>query len=59
MPKKLTFEEWMKAVDIIVMSISGVGVYDLPDCTYRDWYDDECTPREAAEWALEYAGFPF
>lgn len=51
------FAIWMDRVDRIVWSRAGVSIYDLPDCPFRDWHDDERTAREAAEEALENAGW--
>lgn len=54
----LTFERWMQKVDELVITISGVSVYDLPDYPYRDWYDSGKEPLEAAADALGNEGFP-
>lgn len=50
-----TFDEWMKRVDIILYRTRGVSVYDLPDCTFRDWYDARVRPIRAANKALRNA----
>jgi len=53
----LSFDEWMKAVDAACISLYGLSVYDLPDCCFADWYEDECTPLTAARRAcraMEY-----
>ena len=34
----ITFEKWMERVDGLVMRHAGVSVYDLPDCSFHDWY---------------------
>jgi hypothetical protein len=52
-----TFEEWMRYVDQEIGEVCGLGHRDLPDANYRDWFDDEMTPHEAALEALEAAGF--
>jgi hypothetical protein len=44
----LTFEAWMDLVDEICQTKYGVSVYDLADCPYRDWYEDDVTPKSAA-----------
>ena len=46
------FEQWMKDVDEIMWQ-TGCSVYDLPDCPFRDWYEDEMPADEAAEWAIK------
>jgi hypothetical protein len=53
----MTFEAWMKAADRIVEQIAGVSIHDLPDIDFRGLYDSDADPEEAAEAALEYAGF--
>ncbi len=53
----MTFEQWMKQVDRIVGHISGVSVHDLADANFRDWYDDEMDPQEAANLVLEQNGW--
>jgi hypothetical protein len=53
-----TFEAWMRAVDAELVRRSGLCSGDLADCCYRDWYDDEMPPREAAGEVLEAEGFP-
>ena len=48
------FEDWMRAVDKLV-GYRGLSVYDLPDCCYRDWYDNRLRPIRAANRALKNA----
>jgi hypothetical protein len=56
MKQKLTFEGWMRAVgDNIASIMCGLSHDDLPDCCYRDWYDDGRTPQSAALEALKNA----
>lgn len=51
-----SFDEWMKRVDALVQHAAGISVYDLPDCLYRDWYEDRLRPIRAAARALRRAG---
>jgi hypothetical protein len=51
-----TFERWMQRVDSLVILKCGLSVHDLPDCNYRDWYDDRVRPVYAAQRALRNAG---
>jgi len=44
----LDFTEWMKAVDHWIDKLAGVTADDLPDQSYRDWYDDGVGPKDAA-----------
>lgn len=55
METKLTFKEWMQKVNAEVIALVGLSAYDLPDVCYHDWYDEEITPKEAAQMAVEYA----
>lgn len=54
------FPIWMRRVDGEVRRMTGglVGVNDLADQTFYDWYEDEFTPSEAAMMTLENEGFP-
>ena len=47
------FQAWMAEVDRMVIVLSDVSAHDLPDCAFRDWFDDGMPPKEAAEMALE------
>ena len=50
-----SFEEWMRKIDALLLYCRGIRLYDLPDCPYRDWYDDRLRPIRAANKALKYA----
>ena len=50
---KLSYTEWMKAVDIEIGKFCGLTSDDLADCCYRDMYDDGYSVEEAATTALE------
>jgi hypothetical protein len=52
----LTFDAWMELVDEICQKKYGVSVYDLADCPFRDWYDDDLTPSSAASRARRMHG---
>lgn len=52
---KKTFEEWMKEVDYQLAVLCCMGSEDLPDCCYRDWYDDGVSPKSAAKRAMKNA----
>ena len=51
------FQQWMRAVDRSVQRTAGVSVHDLEDCLFRDWHEDGMDPGEAADLALENAGW--
>lgn len=44
----MTFQTWMATLDSIVGKRTGLSVNDLPDWTFRDAYEDELTPSQAA-----------
>jgi hypothetical protein len=47
-----TFGAWTRQVDAVLVAACGVGVSDLADAPYRDYFADEMTPREAAALVL-------
>ena len=51
----ITFEKWMEQVDGLVMRHAGVGVDDLPDCPFYDWYTARLRPIRAANTVLARA----
>lgn len=52
----LTFEQWWSKANAECLKIVGLDLRDLPDVSYREMYEDEMTPKEAAEAAIEEAG---
>jgi len=48
----MTFQEFMTACDKIVSAKLGVGVYDLPDASWRDYHEDDMSPEGACESAV-------
>lgn len=54
---KVTFEQWMQAVDQIIERLSGLTYLDLPDYPYYDWYEANITPKSAATRVLKSEGF--
>lgn len=51
----MTFEQWMQETDDSIWTLIGCSIHDLPDCPFRDWYEDELTPGEAAVRAVKGA----
>ena len=49
------FQHWMQELTTILESEHGLDPDDLPDFAYRDWYDCELSPEEAAQRALAEA----
>lgn len=58
MAEKQTFAQWKAKVNACVIAKAGVFADDLPDMPYYDWFEDGCSPQEAAEMVLEESGFP-
>lgn len=48
----------MRAVDHAIARHIGLGVFDLPDRCWRDAYDEQVLPSDAAREALEDEGAP-
>ena len=49
----MEFKEWMRALNRHVSAKLGIDAGDLPDLCFRDFFEDEMTPKEGAEHALE------
>lgn len=51
------FTDWMADVDEeLAAKLGGLTSRDLPDQTYRDFFDDEMDPAEVAEQVLDNEG---
>ena len=60
MSKQMTFEAWMAKADVVCLAISGeyssgLSIHDLPDCPFRDWFDEGVSPKSAAHRAIRNA----
>jgi len=44
--EEVSFEGWMKEVDQIISTATGMSIHDLPDMQFRDAYDNDDTPEE-------------
>ena len=53
----MSFKAWLREVDVCVNKMVGCSLHDLEDYMWRDLYDDEFEPYEAAEHAIEEMGF--
>jgi hypothetical protein len=49
------FDAWYAKVDAAVQAKTGLSVDDLPDCCYRDWWEDGMTAGQAARAAIRSA----
>jgi hypothetical protein len=48
-----SFRQWLVMVDKVAQAKTGLSIHDLPDATWRDYFDDELTPSEAWDCAIE------
>lgn len=49
----MSFNQWMSKVNRHVTNTAGLGVADLSDQPFYDWWEEGVTPSEAAEMTLE------
>lgn len=55
-PERKPFDVWFAKVNSAVEAeTGGLSVNDLPDCCFRDWFDDGVKPEAAAKRALKNA----
>ena len=47
------FDNWVNKVDSILIATIGLCSNDMPDCLWRDMYQDDMTPQDAIELAKE------
>lgn len=50
-----TFETWIDEVNRL-LDLIGLSIDDLPDCCYRDWFEDGVSAKRAAARAIKSAG---
>jgi hypothetical protein len=51
----LTFDAWMRKVNLFIVAKIGLGYEDLPDYCYRDAYDDGVGAFTCARAAIRAA----
>ncbi len=51
------FQTWMLKVDAVLNATASVDSNDLADWTYRDAFEDEMPPEEAAQEVLVENGW--
>jgi len=47
------FQIWERQVNKLMLVEHGVGVDDIPDMPYHDWFLDEMLPEDAVLEAIE------
>jgi hypothetical protein len=55
MGRRITFEEWMRQVDAVLIARCGLDNSDLPDWDYMSAFEDGACPRGAARRAIRAA----
>jgi len=45
---EFAYEVWKSCINLIVEGVLGVGLADLPDQPFREWFDENMTIGEAA-----------
>ena len=53
--KKHTFEQWQILVNLEIVKRTGLGIDDLPDFDYWNYWHDDVSPVETAEEVIENA----
>ena len=53
----MSFERWMEKVDQVIGNRVGLSAYDLPDCSFHDWFDDGIGWKKAAVMAISGADY--
>lgn len=55
----MTFEDFMKLVDEVLVKKFGVGYEDLEDYDWYEFFDHKCPPDEAVETFMEEKYSPY
>lgn len=55
MNKRMTFEEWLSAVNTLILRATGLDRDDLPDWRYADAYTEGVSPASAARQVVRAA----
>lgn len=53
--KEKLFYNWLNKVNAVLEKEFGLGIDDLPDCCYSEWYEDGVTVKGAAKRAIKNA----
>jgi len=49
----MTFRQWEAAVNEFMLKKHGVGIDDIPDMPYHDWWADEMPVKTAVQEAID------
>ena len=53
----MSFDEWMKKVNLMIGDRLGLSADDLPDVCYRDWFENGIGWKKAAVMAISGADY--
>ena len=48
-----TFQTWLRKCDAVISGKVGLGLNDLPDANWRDYFEDGLSPKDAADCAYD------
>ena len=48
----MTYKEWEQKVNAHMEEVYGVGIDDIPDMPYHDWFKDDVTVQSAVAKAI-------
>jgi hypothetical protein len=48
-----TYKEWEALVNSVLLRRHGVGIDDIPDMPWHDWYKEPLSYKEAAQKAID------
>ena len=51
----LSYEQFERECNRVLTNMVGLGIHDLADATWRDYYDDGVSPRDAVLYANDDA----
>lgn len=49
---KSEYQKWEMDVSSAMYKRYGLGINDIPDMPWREWYNDEFDPEDAADMAI-------
>jgi len=49
----ITYRVWEDKVNTLMLNKHGVGIDDIPDMPYHDWYTDHITPEKVVKMAID------
>ena len=50
---KLDYEQFERECNRVLTNMAGLGIHDIEDATWRDYYNDGLPPKDAVNSAIE------